>query len=55
MSVQSTDQTPQSGVILLVNMKKIASGGNISFMFMLLVEFGREHSSASFYRFNFGN
>ena len=54
MSVQSADQTtPQSGVILLVNMKKIAAGGNISFI--LLVEFGRKHSSASFYRFNFGS
>ena len=69
MSVQSTDQTtpsttcgflvlwkkitPQSGVILLANMKKIASSDKISFI--LLVEFGRKHSSASFYRFNFGS
>ena len=30
-----------------------ASGGKISFI--LLVEFGRKHISASFYRFNFGN
>ena len=48
MSVQSTDQTTPStacGFLVLT----------VHFLVLLLVEFGRKHSSASFYRFNFGS